>query len=454
MSCREDDKVSFWEKTTNVALLEIQRFRTGITAKLLLVGLVLLLSQIPVAMISSLTRGRERLARTVEVDISAKWGGRQYVTGPVLTIPLKRETESRQKDGTLRKVEEISAFHAVPDQLAVSGELFPELRYRGIYEVVLYRSRLVLKGYFSVQDPLPAQWHPDYGEARIALGLSDIKGITGIDVKIDGRSRKVLPGTGNCSLSPHGVSVEIGPIVKKQLQQNIPFEITLSLNGCRDLFFWPVGRSTRAELSSKLSTPSFCGAFLPQEREVTETGFRAAWAVSEFNRNCPSSWVGSRICLGNESAFGVSLIKQASSYALVKRAVSYDILVYLIVLMTFLIAERVAKAWVHPLQYFVAGLSLVLFYSILLALSEHIPFNLAFFAATLVTAALNCFYGFLIFRKGAVAYLLAGVTAVAYALVFVILRLEDYALLAGSGVLLVIMIVLMAFTGRLNREDA
>ena len=290
----------------------------------------------------------------------------------------------------------------------------------------------------------------------MTLGIGDIKGITDIAVTIDGKICRALPGTGvqrKNRLPSGGIAVPLSGTPGGNSGRPLNFEIRLRLNGCRSLLVYPVGRITRMDLASTWASPSFSGGFLPERRTITPEGFSASWTINEFNRDCPASWIGTSVAFSDDQYAGVDLLKTVNPYALVARAVSYDLLIFIIVLLFLLVAEKVCGSWVHPLQYFVAGLSLVLFYSVLLALSEHISFNASYAIAAAVVAALGGFYARLIFGSLKMALGMFCVMMLSYGVIFVILRLEDYALLAGSGVLVILMAVLMGFTGKLNQRD-
>lgn len=443
----EKEKTAITERIRN-------KFRTSITAKLIMIGIVLLLCQIPAAMINGLRRDRMNRERNVETEIASKWGAAQQITGPMIVVPVQRQREP-DPGRPQRPLVEHSRFHAAPENLKVSGNIIPEIRYRGIYEVLLYRSEITLSGSFPANwtSLLPAGegWILPGDGATLLLGISDIKGISSVEVSVDGTVREVQPGFFKNQTPSNGVFIPLPGLLKGTKEgKDAKFEIRLKLNGCRRLMIYPVGRTTEVSLTSSWPSPSFTGGFLPEKRSVSDSGFSADWIVNDFNRNCPVSWMGNGV-FGAEHCVGVELVKPVNAYALVERAVSYDLLVCIIVLMALLTAERLNRQWVHPLQYMVAGLSLILFYSVLLALSEHIDFNAAYLAGALIIAALGGFYARLIFGVWKTALGMVAVTLLSYAVIFVILRLEDYALLAGSAVLVILMAVLMAFTGKLNR---
>ena len=149
---------------------------------------------------------------------------------------------------------------------------------------------------------------------------------------------------------------------------------------------------------------------------------------------------------------GVSLLKPANIYTQVTRAATYSILIFLVVLMAFLIAERVTNTWMHPLQYCLAALSLVLFYALTLALSEHIAFNLSYWLSAIAITSLCIFYCALIFRKKNAVVGMGTAVMASYAVIFVLLRMEDYALLAGTMLVFVLLAILMGMTGRINQQ--
>lgn len=446
---------------TDKSFIFLQKTRNSLTAKIMLIGLVVLLCQIPVLMVDGLISRRQNLARDVECEIASKWGYRQKVSGPLLAIPVSRIVTRTEKEGKSAKeitATEYSTYFAVPQNLQITGELTPRMRYRGIYEVVLYSARISLSGDIIFPAEVENwQLHPE--KSRLIVGIADLQGLSAIQSTFNGKTTKIEPGIPANAPVPGGFSI---PLTKAE---NGKFAISFALNGCRELLFSMAGRQTELQLQSNWPSPSFCGAFLPAERTVSEKGFSAKWSVSEFNRTLPASWVGHRekfnypaqnATYGTDHfdrSAGVALIKVADSYTQVNRAVEYAMLVFIIVLMAMLIAEKLSNVWVHPLQYFIAALSLVLFYTLTLAISEHTSFGTAYIISAAAVSALGGFYSALIYRKLTAALGMFFAVALSYAAIYVILRLEDYALLAGSAILFILMTILMAFTGKINRQD-
>lgn len=431
-----------------------QKLRTSLFVKLLFVGAILLVCQIPMLMIQGLTEHRQGLAGSVEREVAAKWGYEQKLVGPLLAIPLTQERSEKNKDGSVRNYTEHSLLFVVPDTLKVSATMTPLVRYRGIYEVMLYRSQVVVEGVFSEKLPIPEEWTAALDKAKLYLGLSDMVGLSDLQVEVDCSENKVQPGI-DTSAAPFssGISIPVALPAEATLPADgLRFKATFALNGCRNLSAVPIAKNTEIDLDSTWSNPSFDGDFLPVERNVGPDGFHASWKINEFNRNLPPSWMDYRDGRDLPLA-GVNLLKPANVYAQVLRAVTYSILIFLIVLMAFLIAEQLTKTWMHPLQYFLAALSLVLFYALTLALSEHLAFSLSYWLAAFAITGLCVFYCAMIFRKKTAVAVLGAAVLLAYAVIFVLLRLEDYALLAGTLVMLALLAILMAMTGRINRLD-
>ena len=430
------------------------KMRQSLFLKLCLIGIILLFCQIPMMMISALTTNRSSLAYNVEMEIASKWGNAQHITGPLLAIPIKRVWSERLKDDRIKQHSELATLFLVPETLKVTGTMQPETRYRGIYEVILYRSQIEIQGLFSEAMPALDDWKPDYANARICIGITDMIGLSNISIEAECSENKAMPGVeANNAPFNSGISIPIRLPENGSMPKNgLNVKATFSLNGCRQLQIAPVGKNTTIALSSPWETPSFDGNFLPMDREVGKSGFKASWKINEFNRNIPHKWIAhSKKKEMDMPTAGVSLIKQANIYAQVTRAATYSILIFMIVLISFLIAERITKIWMHPLQYCLAALSLVLFYALTLALSEHIAFNLSYWLSVAAISVMCVSYCSMIFRKAGAVLGMGIAMLVSYGIIFVILKMEDYTLLAGALVMLALLGILMIMTGRINK---
>jgi inner membrane protein len=291
--------------------------------------------------------------------------------------------------------------------------------------------------------------------ATISVGLSEPRGIVApLALNWDGHEQKFVPGTPDIAIGVAGIS---STVVLPEQERDIPFEITLEVNGTRDLRFTPMGNETMVQLSSPWPHPGFIGAPLPQERRVTSAGFTAAWNVPYYGRSFPASWSVVTInrdqhaqAIANAS-FGVSLVRPVDIYQQSERAVKYAAL---FIVMTFVIAflwEIIHGVPVHPVQYVFIGFALCVFYLLLLAVSEHVGFDRAYVSAATANIALIAWYWTWVIRSGARHGVLMGmVLSALYGYLYLLLRLEDYSLLAGAVGLFVMLAAVMFLTRKID----
>lgn len=441
--------------------------RHSVTIKLLSMGLLILLLLIPAFMIQDLIREREYRQQEAIREVSGTWSFAQTVAGPILMIPYN--VYHTTDNGQLIETTQYAYF--LPDRLAVDGDVLPETRYRGIYEVVVYSSQLKVTGQFPTPDFSDWSIRPEdilWQEATVLVGLSDLRGINEtVELQWNDDTLAFNPGiegqpqTGSAATQVYdpmmemasanvlesGISVRV-PVTAQAPETGVyTFAFDLDLNGSQALRFVPLGRETNVQLASTWATPSFDGAFLPDERTVTDDGFSSDWRVLHLNRNYPQQWRGTSVAL-NESAFGVTLLVPVDQYQKSMRAAKYAILVIALTFLVFFFAEIRNRERVHPFQYILVGLALCLFYTLLLAASEQVAFNLAYVVAGLATIGLVTAYTRSIFASRTLSLLTGGVLLVLYGFVFVILQLQDFALLVGS----IGLFVALALTMYLSRN--
>jgi len=331
--------------------------------------------------------------------------------------------------------------------LRVDGDLIPETRRRGMFEVILYQAETLLTGNFKKPDF--ATLHVDesqvhWDEAKVSVGISGMSGIKEI-VKFDwgGSQKRMEAGT---SILPSGVSigVDIQPDTK-----DYAFSIPLKLNGSQFFHLIPVGKETTVNLKSPWHSPSFDGQFLPDERTVAENGFSAKWQILDFNRNFPQQWIDDTQKF-NGSAFGVRLIQPVDEYMKNTRSAKYALLVIGLTFLIYFFFETLKKFDIHPFQYFLIGLALSIFYLLLLSLSEQIGFNKAYFAAATATVSLITIYSSGFLKNMALTIQLGLLLAMIYGFIFVVLQLEDFALLAGSVGIFVALAAVMFYSRKVD----
>lgn len=419
------------------------------TASILLIALLLL---IPAAMIQSLIHEREQYYREAVREVSAKWSTEQTIIGPVLTIPFQRYTQQgNEKDMNFRQLWVREYLHLLPETLNVSGEVMPSTRKRGIYKVVLYQTDLKLEGTFDLsaldlQTSNNIKYLPD--EAFVSVGMNDLRGIENkLALDWNGSVLDFNPGIPVNDFVQNGVHVPVK--LDGETTTKTTFSVHLQLKGSQQLLFAPVGRSTYVQLTSSWADPSFTGSFLPYERTVNDQGFTAEWRITHLNRSFPQQWIGSKHDVSQYS-FGLDLLLPVDSYQKTYRTVRYAALFIGFTFLVFFFTEVLKRTFIHPVQYTLVGLALVVFFTLLLSISEHLHFNLAYIIASLSTLTLVGLYIHTILRNRALTWLIASLLLLLYAFIFVILQLQDLALLAGSIGVFVLLATVMYLSRKVD----
>ncbi|MDR1508771.1 MAG: cell envelope integrity protein CreD [Synergistaceae bacterium] len=480
-------------------LFQRRFFIFRMAAAVVLAGLM----TIPISFIKDLVD--ERYVRGSEVisEISGLWGGVQTFAGPVISVPFTvRSAESEQIPLTeaelsiersrggdrvsrevIRTVESLHEALVLPEYLAIEGKVSTEMRSRGIYSTRVYTAELAVSGNFLKPDlsglsPHITDIHWDKAVAAVGIsGTRAIRDISGLEIA--GQTLKFLPGSSGNDALPTGFSSQCD-LSSIPDGEPVPFEFRVSVGGANSLFLTPVGTFSRFRIESEWPHPNFTGAGLPTSRDISPEGFAAVWEIPNLVRNYPQvsgmeSWAersvsdydwdyGVRdLARGNggyylgEYVAGVEFFEPVFHYSLLLRSTKYAAL---FILMTFLalailenfLVER-SEVRLNMVQYGVIGLGLALFYLTLLAVSEHLGFGRAYLLSAAINVAMTGGYvlGALKLRKPAA--LTALVQGLLYALLFFILRMEDYALLAGSVLLLLATASLMFTTRNINHPQ-
>jgi inner membrane protein len=419
--------------------------KNQITVKGILIFLLMLGLLIPTSMVESLIVERESRKNEAFQEVSSKWGGHQTINGPVLVVPYEA-TIYPSEGNKVRKVTEYAYF--LPDDLKIKSEVGPEKRYRGIFEVVLYSSKIQLDGAFNplqIQKLIPENAPIYWDKAVLVLGVPDLRGLAD-QVKLNWNNQPLVfePGVPVPDMINSGIHVPVS--IKPEAGHQ--FHIELALKGSDYLYFTPVGKVTEVKMAAPWKDPSFNGAFLPDEKNITNEGFTASWKVLNLNRNFPQQWVGNQNYSFQESAFGVSFLLPVDNYQKSTRSVKYAILFIGLTFLTVFFIELGQKKRVHPFQYALIGLALVIFYTLLVSISEHTSFNLAYLIAGVMTVGLTGIFARSLFQSGKMALIVGGTMTLLYGFLFVVLQLQDYALLIGSLGLFAILAVVMYVSRR------
>jgi inner membrane protein len=421
--------------------------RESVMVKLVITIVLALLLMAPAMMIQGVIREREDTRSEAVAEVSSKWGGPQTLGGPVLRVPFRLRGAVDAAGNQLADRIEYASF--LPADLKITGTLAPEIRYRGIFEAVLYTGRLNFSGSFgrTFRDWGIAPEDILWKDATVSLGIPDMKGIReSVTLVWDGARHPFQPGVPQNHLFHSGITAALPD---SSTDSSHTFSIDLSLNGSSAINFLPLGRETTVELGSSWGNPSFSGAFLPVERTVTPQSFTARWKVLDMNRNYPQEWRG----VGPEvtgSEFGVGLMVPVDGYQQTTRSVKYAGLFIALTFLSFFLIEMTNRLRLHPIQYLLTGSALVIFYLLLLSLSEYLDFGLSYAVAASATVLLITSYVASASRSMRIAGVMFGVLSFLYAALYILLQLQDYSLLFGSVGLFLILAVVMYVTRKMD----
>jgi inner membrane protein len=418
------------------------KWHQSLTLKLALLAFLGLVLLIPLEMIKEIILERQKNGETVKKEISDQWASKQCFSGPVLNIPI-RTIPSEKDEKPVREI-----WHILPDNLDINGTIKPGIRYRGIYQSVVYDSELQVRGSIlvPVADAL-SNYEILWKEAYYTAGISDNRGLKGkIILKTDLTELEAEPGVKDTDIFKSGISFT-NPVLVPGSKINIA--MSLSLAGSEGLLLTPLGKSTKATLNSEWSSPSFNGSFLPVKRNVDEKGFSAEWEVTHLNRNFPQNWIGN-IYQPLESSFGVDLFQPVDHYQKSWRSSRYGILFIALTFLVLIFLEITKKENIHIFQYFLVSLGLVLFFSLLNSLSEQVGFNAAYLIASSATILLISIFTGTLFREKKTAFVVFGMLVLLYTFIFILLTLNDYAYLAGNIGLFLLLAVIMRLSGKLK----
>jgi len=464
---------------------QFKKFTQSYTFKILLLIFLVLLLLIPLAMIRGLINERSRTADSAEADIMEAWGSELVAAGPVIAVPGVRTEEIRTR--TERDGEKIDIFKKhfsliiTPQKLAVAADFKTEIRKRGIFSVPLFYGDLSFSGNFNPAQALSSLLSNEevfLDQAELVIVLSSQKGIRKIEKaawnaagnnagntadterslffqpgnrglniirwvnSIGARQPRNLSSTGIYAALPEFADAESG------------FDITIAIQGGRLVRFLPIGQDTGAAVSADWASPSFQGSFLPGSSNIGDDGFDAVWDISYLSRDIPLFWKnedsdGDRRDYSN-SLFGLDFFRAIDTYSLNTRAVKYAILFLIVPFLTLFLLEIFTKKRIHPVPYLLSGIANIIFYLLLLSLSEQMQFYLAYLIGALAVIVLLTLYSRSLLPSWNKSWYMGLVVTISYVLLYAVLNAESYALLIGSVGAFVVIALVMFLTRKLN----
>lgn len=472
----------------------IEKITSSLVVKIFIIFFLMLILLIPLGLIGDLISERNNRETNVSTEIARKWGMDQVITSPIIAVPYEVVRERMKSDGegtgTSTLVTTVVTEYAfmMADQTQITATVEPEPLKRGIYQAIVYTSKINVKGNFESFDfsklkvlPTDLKWQ----DAKLVFGIQDVKGLSENPAfKWDGKSMEMGKYDLDIDLFKQNLTVDL-PLENNEAL-NKSFEITFDLKGSKSLNFLPLAKNTKINVNGNWANPSFNGNFLPDEREVAES-FKANWTIPDFSRKQAQQWTGEpykiynfqNIDLSDEDAHPneyaartfpepqsastdnqftandydmvqVNFLPQVDNYQKATRVTKYGALVIALTFVSLVFMEIIKKQRVHIIQYVLIGFAMVLFYALLLAISEHIGFNFAYLIAAIATIILISSFIKAITKDMKSAMNFAAILALFYSFIFVLLQLRDYSLIVGTIGLFIILAVLMRISTKIN----
>ncbi len=415
-----------------------QWISTSITIKLLSIGFIMLLLLIPLSSINDIVRERAYRKNDAVAEVSSKWGNEQCVQALVLSVPYEyiEKKSLYTAPGQAPQFEEIihsSVMNFYPDRSMIKGTVVPTIKKRGIYEVPVYSVQLDITGDFIKPDEkndFPSRCSKVLWEkASAKMFLNDLSSLEEqVNLNLAGVNSEFNPKNTGAGIAALTADLDLSEIDGDKLS----FKTELAIRGTQSLWFTPLAKTAEVSLESSWMHPKFSGSFLPTHN-IDESGFEANWKVLHLNRSLAQTFESES---ANQEAerysFGVELYTPVDNYQSTERSTKYAMLLITLSFALFFFVQILMKIKIHPVQFMLVGLSLCVFYTLLLALSEHISFFKSYLIAASAITILNTMYVHLSFKKKTLSLLTFVVLSVLYAYIFSTLRMEDLALLAGS----------------------
>jgi len=429
----------------------------SLTFKAITIAFLVLILLIPGVMIQNLIEERQERSRETVQTINEKWSRSQTLCAPLLLVPYT----TTKLDTDQKTYYEEHTLYITPKELIINVTLTPEERYYGIYKAILYKSDIHFTGNFSELATLKidnSELHFD--KVQVAIAMSDLKGVTkNPDFKIGNETFETTVGVVNLFSSSSydsysyrtnfsGKTLIVNP-KEIVLTDRLPFDCHMQLNGSDAISFIPIGQNTSVTVEGQWQSPSFIGSFSP-ESTVEKEQFSASWNILSFNRGIPEMWSDNLISNLDDSSFGVYLIETVDHYQQNMRSAKYALMFVALTFIVFFFVEIFTKKPIQFFQYVLVGIALILFYSLLLSLSEHIGFGWAYLVASAATISMITIYFYSLIKQNLATFILAGIMLLLYAFLYIILQIEDYALLFGSIFLFVILGVIMFVSNKIK----
>lgn len=431
-----------------------QLLKSGLGARIVIICFLILMLTIPLGMVDGIIESRVGLFdRTVD-EIGKDWGGSQKIIAPVLIVPTERPEQKAYYSlpGLVEQNLYESAPESVmilPETLHISANIRPDMRHRGIFDVLVHTTDVRITGSFAKPDLsfLKPGTRLLWDKAVLSIGVdpSLIRGNP--QMVFDSRELKLLPGSmmkGIEGISA-AVSVPNGDLDKS-------FDLSFRFNGSDTISLAPLGQKNVFEVSSSWPHPVFKGTFRPEEPQITKDGFKAVWNIPYIARDYPqASYVDTDAYRMQNKLAAVQLYEEMPVHKQVERLSKYGIMFIMLTFVMMFLFELSLKRRMHFIQYGVIGLAISLFFLTVLSVSEYLSFGISYALASATVLVMIALYVYAALSSRSAAITGAVLMALLYGVLYMMLSEAQYALLSGTIILLITMAAIMWATRNLNQ---
>ena len=430
------------------------------TARMIMVGMLTLILLIPLEFVKDLIRERSMRQNEVVAETGEKWGKHVYFYGPIVKVPYKVFTESisvneKTKVATTLRTSVTEFAYLFPEILTNKTTVATKLLNRSNYESVVFTAKMNFEGKyiafdFSSKNILATDI--EWNKATILIRTTNLKSIKDeVKIKLGTKSYTFEPvySTENDSVE----ALETTFLDPSTFLNNaaVDFNFDITYNGSRQIKIVPIGKTTETRMTSNWPSPSFTGNFLPGDatKKISKDGFEADWKVLHINRAFSQQSFGVLPAL-SQYTFGVDFVIPANQYLQNQRATKYGFLVIGLTFLIFFLIQSISKIRIHIFQYTMIGLALILFYTLLISITEHSSFLKAYLIAGTSVIVLITLYSISILKSRKFPTLIGLSLGALYGFIYVIIQLENYALLFGSIGLFLILAAVMYFSRKID----
>ncbi|WP_111684360.1 cell envelope integrity protein CreD [Winogradskyella tangerina] len=435
--------------------------RTSITARMIIVGLLIMVLLIPLTYVNLLIEERAFRQQDVIREINGKWGNEVIMYGPILKVPYKSYSETstyNEKTDTYIKETKTHTNYAYifPETLDANVDVESKSIYLGNFESAVFTSKIQLTGGFNSIDLTSKDIQNEdilWDKASVIFKTTNLKGIkTEMQIEVNGTSYAYETNfIDSKSYGTHLDELETGFINEETLKEDFQFNMNVTYDGSKQIQLIPVGKTTTMDMVSNWADPGFIGNYSPNDetRSISKKGFKVDWKVLSINRAFSQTYFN-KIPNLNQFAFGTKFVILVDEYQKSERSAKYGFLVIGLTFLLFFLIQTLSKINIHPFQYLMIGLALIMFYTLLLSISEHSNFLKAYLIAGISVVALITLYSRSILKNMKFPIFIGISLSALYAFIYVIIQLENYALLVGSIGLFVILAIVMYVSRKID----